>query len=174
MTATALRSAGRGWWGLEGPEYLAWLDGQPESDWPIPMGATTYRIMAEFAAQGEPGTESLNAAQKYVVSSTLTDPLGWPDATIIDGDLQQLVARLKESGATLRTMGSLSLCRSLLVAGLVDRFRVVVFPVITGATGRDNIYRGYPDVMLELLHTLDGRLQLLEYRATVLDGPPGT
>ena len=71
-------------------------------------------------------------------------------------------------------MGSLSLCRSLLVAGLVDRFRVVVFPVITGATGRDNIYRGYPDVMLELLHTLDGRLQLLEYRATVLDGPPGT
>ena len=46
-----------------------------------------------------------------------------------------------------------SLCRSLLVAGLVDRFRVVVFPVITGATGRDNIYRGYPDVMLELLQT---------------------
>lgn len=46
--------------------------------------------------------------------------------------------------------------------------------MITGATGRDNIYRGYPDVMLELLHTLDGRLQLLEYRPTVLDGPPGT
>lgn len=48
--------------------------------------------------------------------------------------------------------------------------------MITGATGRDNIYRGYPDVMLELLQarTLDGRLQLLEYRPTVLDGPPGT
>ncbi|WP_202970231.1 dihydrofolate reductase family protein [Tessaracoccus flavescens] len=138
------------------------------------MGATTYRIMAEFAAQGEPGTESLNAAQKYIVSSTLTDPLGWPNTTIIDGDLHQSVARLKESGATLRTMGSLSLCRSLLVAGPADRFDVVVFPVITGATGRDNIYRGSPDVMLELLQTLDGRLQLLEYRPTVLDGPPGT
>lgn len=70
------------------------------------MGATTYRIMAEFAAQGEPGTESLNAAQKYVVSSTLTDPLGWLNTTIIDGDLHQSVARLKESGATVRTMGS--------------------------------------------------------------------
>lgn len=121
------------------------------------MGVTTYRIMAEFAAQGEPGTESLNAAQKYVVSSTLTDPLGWPNTTIIDGDLHQSVARLKESGATLRTMRSLSLCRSLLVAGLVDRFELVVFPVITGATGRDNIYRGYPDVMAGVAAAADPR-----------------
>ena len=48
-------------------------------------------------------------------------------------------------------MGSLTLCRSLLSAGLVDRFRVVVFPVITGSTGRDRIYDGYPDVSLEMV-----------------------
>ena len=76
----------------------------------------------------------------------------------------------------MRTIGSLTLCRSLLSAGLVDRFRVVVFPVITGSTGHDRIYDGYPDVALELLsnRTFDGRLQLLEYRPTVLAGPPGT
>lgn len=55
-------------------------------------------------------------------------------------------------------------------AGLVDRFRVVVFPVITGNTGRDRIYDGYPDVSLDMLgsRTFDGRLQLVEYKPTVL------
>ena len=82
---------------------------------------------------------------------------------------------MKETGAApMRTIGSLTLCRSLLSAGLVDRFRVVVFPVITGSTGRDRIYDGYPDVSLDMLgsRTFDGRLQLVEYRPTVLDGPP--
>jgi dihydrofolate reductase len=75
----------------------------------------------------------------------------------------------------LRTLGSVSLSRSLLAAGLVDRFRVVVFPVITGATGNDRIFDGYPDVRLELVESrlFDGRLQLLDYVPTVLDGPPG-
>ena len=63
----------------------------------------------------------------------------------------------------------------LVDTGLVDRFRVVVFPVITGATGRDRIFDGYPDITLDLVEyrTFDGRLQLLEYVPTVLDGPPG-
>ena len=60
-----------GWWGLEGPEYLAWLAAQPEGDWPIVMGANTYRAMAGFAASGEPGTEQLADTTKYLVSSTL-------------------------------------------------------------------------------------------------------
>ncbi len=78
--------------------------------------------------------------------------------------------------SSMRTMGSLTLCRSLLEAGLVDRFRVVVFPVITGSTGQERIYDGYPDVALHMVNsrTFDGRIQLLEYVPTVLEGPPGT
>ena len=74
----------------------------------------------------------------------------------------------------MRTMGSLTLCRSLLKAGLVDRFRVVVFPVITGSTGQERIYDGYPDVALDMIssRTFDGRIQLLEYVPTVLDRAP--
>jgi hypothetical protein len=69
-----------------------------------------------------------------------------------------------------------SLCRSLIRAKLVDRFQVVVFPVVTGATGQDRIYDGYPDIRLDLVEsrTFEGGLQLLEYVPTVLDGPPGT
>jgi dihydrofolate reductase len=75
----------------------------------------------------------------------------------------------------MRTLGSVSLCRSLLSAGLVDRYRVVVFPVITGATGTDRVFDGYPDVALDLVESrlFDGRLQLLEYVPRVLEGPPG-
>jgi dihydrofolate reductase len=81
-----------------------------------------------------------------------------------------------ESTRGLRTIGSLTLCRSLLEAGLVDRFRVVVFPVITGSTGRERIYDAYPDVALEMIasRTFDGGLQLLEYVPTVLAGPPNS
>jgi riboflavin biosynthesis pyrimidine reductase len=82
----------------------------------------------------------------------------------------------REGNSPLSTLGSLSLCRSLLKAGLVDRFRVVVFPVITGSTGHDRIYDGYPDVALDMVasQTFDGRIQLLEYVPRVLAGPPGT
>ena len=68
----------------------------------------------------------------------------------------------------------LGLCRSLLASGLVDRFRVVVFPVITGSSGRERIYDGYPDVALEMIdhRTFDGRIQLVEYRPSVLEHPP--
>jgi dihydrofolate reductase len=164
-----------GWWGLEGPDYLAWLRDQPESDYTVLLGANTYRLMSGLAADGEPGTDALAGLSKVVFSTTLQEPLSWPNTQLVSRDPVEAVRGLKETGtASLRTIGSLTLCRSLLTAGLVDRFRVVVFPVITGSTGRDRIYDGYPDVSLDLLasRTFDGRLQLVEYRPTVLNGPP--
>jgi dihydrofolate reductase len=81
-----------------------------------------------------------------------------------------------EGDRSMRTIGSLTLCRTLLEAGLVDRFRVVMFPVITGATGQERIYDGYPDVALDMVdsRTFDGQIQLVEYVPQVLHGPPGT
>ena len=59
---------------------------------------------------------------------------------------------------------------------LIVAASTVVFPVITGSTGRERIYDGYPDVRLEMIasHTFDGRLQLLEYVPTVLTEPPNS
>lgn len=164
-----------GWWGLEGPEYLAWLSEQPEAAYTILMGANTYRLMSTFAAEGEPGTDVLASMPKVVFSATLTTPLSWPNTRLVTGDAVDAVRVMKAEGsASMRTLGSLALCRSLLKAGLVDRFRVVVFPVITGSTGRDRIYDGYPDVALDMVgsRVFDGRLQLLEYAPRVLAGPP--
>jgi dihydrofolate reductase len=176
-----------GWWGLEGPEYLAWLDEQPEVTYL--MGANTYRLMSgfaagetpagtdEFSADEEASVDALTRATKMVFSSSLEEPLTWANATLVRDDAVEIVRAMKKDGSGLMsTLGSLSLCRSLLKAGLVDRYRVVVFPVITGATGAERIYDSYPDVALEMVdsRTFDGRIQLLEYVPTVLSGPPGT
>jgi dihydrofolate reductase len=163
-----------GFWGLEGPEYLAWLGEEPD-DHTVLLGANTYRLMSRLVAEGEPGTDGLAGMSKIVFSSTLTEPLSWTNTRLITRDAVEAVREMKDHGTeSMRTLGSLTLCRSLLAAGLVDRFRVVVFPVITGNTGRDRIYDGYPDVSLEMAgsRVFDGRLQLLEYVPTVLDGPP--
>lgn len=163
---------------MEGPEYLGWLGEAPERDHTILMGAKTYRLMSGFAAQGEPGTDELGGMAKIAFSSTLREPLTWPNSQLVSGDPVAAVRGMKDDagGNSMRTIGSVTLCRSLLQAGLVDRFRVVVFPVITGATGRERIYDEYPDVALEMVdhRTFDGRIQLLDYVPTVLDGPPAT
>lgn len=166
-----------GWWGLQGPEYLAWLGDAPEADYAVLMGATTYRVMSGFAAAGEPGTEPLAGMSKIVFSKTLREPLAWANTQLVAREAVEAVREMKAGESkSMRTIGSLTLCRSLLKAGLVDRFRVVVFPVITGSTGRERIYDGYPDVALKMINsrTFDGRIQLLEYIPTVLSEPPGS
>jgi dihydrofolate reductase len=165
-----------GWWGLEGPEYLSWLEEQPEAEYTILMGATTYRVMSRYAAEGEPGTDALAGMSKVVFSTTLSEPLSWPNTRLVASDTVDAVREMKDSSTSMRTIGSLTLCRSLLKAGLVDRLRVAVFPVITGTSGRERIYDGYPDVALQMLssRTFDGRIQLLEYVPKVLAGPPLT
>lgn len=135
-----------------GAEHLGWLDESPERDYTVLIGATTYRLMSGFATSGEDGSSELTEASKVVFSSSLKAPLEWANTRLIDEDPVEAVRSLKaESIPGLRTIGSLTLCRSLLAAGLVDRFRVVVFSVITGSTGRERIYDGFPDVALEMV-----------------------
>jgi len=174
-----------GWWGLEGPEYLAWLDQRPDRDYTILMGANTYRLMYGFASEAEASESDetsdedtamaeLTGLRKVVFSSSLEAPLSWANSELVSGDPVEAVGAMKRDGTSMSTLGSLTLCRSLLEAGLVDRFRVVVFPVITGKTGRERIYDGYPDVALDMVasRTFDDKIQLLEYVPTVLTGPP--
>ncbi|UKA51713.1 dihydrofolate reductase family protein [Arthrobacter sp. FW305-123] len=175
-----------GWWGLEGPEYLAWLDEEGKKEFTTLMGANTYRVMSSMSEEASADSSGfseeegasltgLAAMPKIVFSSTLKEPLAWPNTELISADAVEAVRELKRTrSGTLTTLGSLSLCRSLLTAGLVDRYRLVVFPVITGKTGSERIFDGYPDVALELVEsrTFDGRSQLLEYIPTVIDGPP--
>ena len=109
-----------GWWGLEGPEYLAWLDDHPERDHTVLMGANTYRVMSEIAADNADAPIFLAMAEmpKVVFSRTLTAPLTWANTQLVGSDTIEAVREMKRSGpSSMRTLGSLALCRSLLTAG---------------------------------------------------------
>ena len=103
---------------------------------------------------------------KVVFSRSLEEPPAWANTTLVRQDAAEAVAAMKrEPGDPLRVVGSLSLGRSLLRAGLVDRYRLVVFPQVLGATGAESPFVGLPDLDLELRESsvLDGRLVVLDY-----------
>ena len=161
------------YWGKEGPELV---EQQARTffaaeDQTLVFGANTYRLMAGFVGTEEnPNFASLNAAPKIVISRTLEEPLTMENSTLIAEDALDAVPRLKaESPVPLRSHGSISMNRALLAAGLVDRLEVLVFPVITGASGADPILAGLPDIDLELVDSrlFDGRVQQLVYVPTV-------
>ncbi|QRP49489.1 dihydrofolate reductase family protein [Amycolatopsis sp. FDAARGOS 1241] len=166
-----------GYWGKQGPELLEHRLASYDHPQRMVFGATTYRSFAEMLAPGgelaealDPWVTRMRNLPATVVSSTVREPLDWPDATVVSGDAVEIVKRLKEeSDVPLRSHGSLSLNHALLAAGLVDRVQVTVFPVITGKTGADPVFRGAADFDLELLEsrTLDGHTQELVYRPTL-------
>jgi dihydrofolate reductase len=166
-----------GYWGKQGPELLEHRLSLYEHAQHMIFGATTYRAFAQMLAEStedsdvrDPWVTRMRNMPATVVSSTLTEPLDWPDATVAGGDPVDIVARLKkESEVPLRSHGSLSLNRALMAAGLVDRVQVTIFPVLTGRSGLEPIFQGAADFDLELLEsrTLDGHTQELVYRPTL-------
>lgn len=163
-----------GFWGMAGPEYLDFLATDDDPDRTLLMGANTYRLFTEMRESGAPGLGGLDAQRKIVFSNSLHEPLAWPNTRLIDGDAATAVADMKDGDSPLFTIGSPTLCAALLNAGLVDRYRVVVFPVVTGRSGHARIYDGWPDVILDdvTTQTFDGRLQLFEGTPRIVDSPP--
>lgn len=165
-----------GYWGKHGPELLEHRAGLFATEQRMVFGATTFRENAHIMVAGD----DPNALHEWnvrtmrmpatVISSTLIDTLGWPDATIVRGDAVDIVTRLKEeSDVPLRSQASLSLNWSLMAAGLVDRLQVTIFPAISGRTGASPVLRGAADFDLELVEsrTLDRHVLELVYRPTL-------
>ena len=162
-----------GYWGKQGPELLEHRAALFDTEQRMVFGATTFRENAQIMSSGlDPNSlDEWNVQMMQmpatVVSSTLKDTLGWPDATIVRGDAVDIVTRLKqESDVPLRSQASLSLNWAVMSAGLVDRLQVTIFPVISGRSGTSPILKGAADFDLELLEsrTLDERTQELVYR----------
>jgi dihydrofolate reductase len=166
-----------GYWGKQGPELLDRRLSLFDAEQRMVFGATTFREFVEMLASSteesevrDPWVSRMRAMPATVVSSTLEGPLDWPNATVVSRDAVDVVARLKEeSEVPLRSHGSLSMNRALMAAGLVDRVQVTLFPVISGRTGAEPIFRGAADFDLELIEsrTLDGNIQELIYRPTL-------
>jgi dihydrofolate reductase len=166
-----------GYWGKQGPELLDHRLASYSEEQRMVFGANTFREFVQMLGSSteesevrDPWVTRMVNMPATVVSTTLKEPLDWPNATVVSGDAVDIVARLKdESEVPLRSHGSLSLNRALMAAGLVDRVQVTIFPVITGQTGLNPVFQGAADFDLELIEhrTLDGRTQELTYRPTL-------
>lgn len=109
------------------------------SAWSLLAGRTTYDRFADYWPKQAPNpfTEALNRVQKYVASTTLTEPLPWQHSTLLKGDAAVAVARLKEDlDENLVVFGSGVLVRSLLSRNLVDEFVLLIHPLVLGSGRR--------------------------------------
>jgi dihydrofolate reductase len=170
-----------GYWGKQGPEFLDHRLAAYAGEQRMVFGATTFGMFLQMLPamsddERDPWLDRMLLLPTTVISSTLSGPLDWPDATVVRGDAVDIVRRLKdESDVPIRSHGSLSLNRALMAAGLVDRIQITVFPVIAGRTGDEPVFAGAGDFDLDLLdtRTLDGRIQELLYRPTLRRWPAG-
>src|SRR5262249_55015683 len=115
------------YFGYGGPELDAWIGEHLATPHVGLMGSNTYRGLSEIAATG--AGPRMDKLPKVVFSASLRPPLAWANTTLISDDVAVAVPAMKaEPGDPLRVIGSLSLVRSLLRLGLVDRLRIMVFP----------------------------------------------
>ena len=110
---------------------------RPASAGGLLLGRRTYEDF--FAVwpkrtDGNPYTDRLNRSQKYVASRTLKEPLPWENSVLLGGDATESVARLKKEQPEkdLCVLGSLKLVQSLMRAGLVDEYVLMITPLVLG------------------------------------------
>jgi dihydrofolate reductase len=103
------------------------------------LGRRTYQDFAGYwpHQKDNPFTEVLDKVQKYVASTTLTEPLPWRNSTLLEGDAADAVARLKEQpGPDIAILGSGELIQSLRARHLIDGYVLIIHPLILGSGRR--------------------------------------
>jgi dihydrofolate reductase len=120
-----------GYWDDQMRETMGEWMGTP---FDLVLGRKTYEIFAAYWPNNrdEPGADVLNSATKHVASTTLEN-VEWENSGLIEGDVVEGIRALKqEDGPELQVHGSANLIQTLLENGLVDEFRLMVFPVVLG------------------------------------------
>jgi dihydrofolate reductase len=163
-----------GYFGYLGPELEEWIRTELVAAQVLVMGRRTYEALAGLPDEArDESWQRMSQLDKVVFSTTLRQA-SWPNTRICSRDVVDEVRTMKvDSDIALRTMGSLSVIRQLAQAGLVDRFRLMTFPLIAGDAGREAAFSDMASADLELVEhrALDGRVLLVEYRPTGNDIP---
>jgi dihydrofolate reductase len=105
------------------------------------LGRRTYQAFAAHwpnaSKEEQPLAEPLNTKPKYVASTTLTEPLEWQNSRLLQGDVTDAVAALKQDGGDdLLVIGSTRLVQTLIGNDLIDEFRVMIDPLLVGGGKR--------------------------------------
>jgi dihydrofolate reductase len=135
---------------VHGGWHMQYMEDEPTQQWVLEsiveaggflLGRRTYEIFAAFwpnaPEEEQVVAEPLNSKPKYVVSTTLAEPLEWENSTLLEGEMADAVAALKqEDGGDLHVIGSTELVRTLIAHGLVDELRLMIDPVVVGGAKR--------------------------------------
>src|ERR671910_1772057 len=119
------------------------------------LGRATYQEFASYwpyqNSADQPYTDYLNSTPKFVVSTTLEEPLEWQNSTLIKGNIAEEIAKLKrQPGKDIGIVGSGTLVRSLLRDGLLDELSLMVHPIVVG-NGKRLFEEGGDQKALELV-----------------------
>jgi len=158
-----------GYFGYFGPDLERWIDEEMARPQHVLMGRRTYELLEGLPAEARDAGYDRMSRQPTTVFSRTLESAAWPGADVEPRDAVEVVGERKASGEVpLRTMGSISIVRQLVNAGLVDRLRLMVFPLFVGPSGAEPAYVGLDETELELVdqRVLDGRILLVEYRPT--------
>jgi len=138
------------------PEIMEAMSAGLADPGPLLFGRRTYEQFHSYWPHqtGNPFTEALNNATKYVASRTLSEPLPWENSVLLEGDAADAVAELKkEPGKDVVVLGSGELVRSLLARRLIDGFVLLIHPVVLGS-GRRMFPSGGERADLRLVDTV--------------------
>jgi dihydrofolate reductase len=163
-----------GYFGYFGPELEDWITTELAAPQRLVMGRRTYEALAGLPEQARDESWSRMAELDKVVFSRTLTAAAWPNTRVCGADLVEEIRSMKAgSDVAMRTIGSRSLARQLTGAGLVDRLRLMTFPLLAGPAGREAAFEDFASADLELgdHRVLDGRLLLLEYRPSGRDIP---
>ena len=163
-----------GYFGYLGPDLEEWIRVEAQGPRTLIMGRKTFELLAELPVEArDDGWQRMSDTDKAVFSTTMTEAT-WPNTRLCAGDLVEEVRAMKAAAdVPIHTVGSLSVARQLINAGLVDRLRLMIFPLVAGDAGREAFFADVASADLELTdhRVLDGRVLLVEYRPTGRDIP---
>jgi dihydrofolate reductase len=161
------------YYGYFGPDLDTWIKTNAAAPHRMILGRRTYQALTALPAEvRDEGWTRMTSTPGWLFSRSL-HAADWPGLKVVHDDLVDFVRAAKAAGGSeLRTLGSVSLVKQLLVAGLVDRLKLVVCPLVLAQTGIEPLFAGLPDIGFDLLSTriLDQRILLLEYRP--MGAPP--
>jgi dihydrofolate reductase len=148
-------------------EVVAELSRQSAASGALLVGRATFEAFRSYWRDKTGAVaDHINTVPKFVVSTTMRDP-EWPGTTVLSGPLGEEIRALKAApGRDIVATGSVTLVRALIAAGLVDEYRLFVYPVVRG--GGQRLFAdatGVPPLALAEARPLSGGVALLRYRA---------
>jgi dihydrofolate reductase len=164
-----------GYFGYSGPQFDAWIAANNAKPHRKLMGRKTYELLNSLSPEArDEGWHQTSRQPGYLFSRTL-ETCDWPGLQIVRDDMVGFVRKLKQDdGSELRVLGSLSIMRQLIEAGLLDELRLMVCPLVLPKTGVEHFFEGLVDIAFTLSsqQLLDDRVLLLAYAPS--GSPPGS